>query len=258
MLGNSNNTTAESSVKHCSPWMASFAHQTHVKSGMSSHKLLQFQSILDFISSILWPPVVVNCRPATSCVEVCLLFLLNLPAGSYIYNEVPEEWKKGVNASQLSPRVAMMIWWIWRRESEKGFVKTLHHVCEEGFLTCLWGVSASARVSPGGESQTGKEQSNLQGSRQTSSDSHLHEPLTTVQDAEEERENWSRKQTFGHGIAVGKRACCLRTPHKLHWHMLPESNVKHFGFHSKPSKSMQITLWISLCFGPSPLKTSSE
>lgn len=129
--------------------------------------------------------------------------------------------------------------------------------------SCLWGriprgVSASARESPGGESQTGKEQSNLQGSRQTSSDSHLHEPLTTVQDAEEERENWSRKQTFGHGIAVGKRACCLRTPHKLHWHMLPESNVKHFGFHSKPSKSMQITLWISLCFGPSPLKTSSE
>lgn len=60
MLGNSNNTTAESSAEHCSSWMASFAHQTHVKSGMSSHKLLQFQSISDFISLILWPPAVAN------------------------------------------------------------------------------------------------------------------------------------------------------------------------------------------------------
>lgn len=97
MLGNWNNTTAESSTECCSPWIASSAHQTHVKSGMrfpqatpiSIHFGLYFFNSMASCSTKL-------CRPATSCVNTCLLFVLNLPAGSYIYNRVPEEWKESV------------------------------------------------------------------------------------------------------------------------------------------------------------------
>lgn len=68
-----------------------------------------------------------------------------------------------------------------------------------------------------------------------------------------------RTQSFGHGIAAEKKTVLPEnsSPASLA-HARKESNIKHFGSHSKPVKSMGITFWISLRFGPSPFKTSSE
>lgn len=126
------------------------------------------------------------------------------------------------NASQSLPRVAMGTWRVWRRVSEKGLAKNHHHVCEERSPEECLNLSV-------GITQWGKWSR-----KRTESSSRIQKGMVWLSPSWaihsragcRGRKGGLKKQTnVWEWDSCGKRACCLRTPHQLRWHMLPKSMI---------------------------------
>jgi len=116
-------------------------------------------------------------------VKACLLFVLNLPADSYFYNQVLEEWKESATHLSCYPE------FLWGQdgsgEERQRSILPKIIIVEESSAECLnlsMGISQWAKWSRKGTERTAKIQNG-------SSHSHLHKPSTAVQAAKEERED---------------------------------------------------------------------
>lgn len=251
MLGNCNHTEAESSTECCSSWIASSAHQTHVKSGMRfpqvtpisiSFRLYFFNSV-DSCGSKL-------CGPATSCVKTCLIFILNLPAGSYVYNQVPKEWKDSI--MHLSCYFELLWWHDGSGEENQRSVllKTSIVAVRKGPQRSVLNLRSGMMGISWLWSEVENEQRDCKNPKRDGLTlTHVGAP-----------EGGPKKQTdIWVWNSCGEKSLLPKdsSPASLA-HAPEEFNIKHFGFHSKPANSMGINPWISLCFGSSPFKTSSQ
>lgn len=160
------------------------------------------------------------------------------------------------NVSQLLPRFTMWTWWVWRQVSEERPAKTHHCVCGE------WSLEECLNLSVG-ICQWGKwSRKGIDWSARIQKRMVWLSPAWAIHSCAgcKGKERGLKKQTdVCSWDSCGKNSLLPENSSSASLAHDPEqSNIKHFGFHSKPAKSMGITLWISLCFGPNPFKTSSE
>lgn len=101
-------------------------------------------------------------RPATSLVKAYLLFVLNLPAGSYVYNEAPEECKESVMHLSCYPELLRGHDGSGEEYQRRVLQKT---VCEEGSpeecLNLSMGISQWGKLSGKGTERSARIQKGM-------------------------------------------------------------------------------------------------